>query len=118
MTQWENSDTDTRYNEISDNDDFWGPLVSFRPAKNQRFSSLRALALLAVFSSVYGMLLNIAIAIAAHHRHLPSLYVVPTTLTLITFAAFQLTLGPAWNRRANLLARREHYLAQTRGKPG
>lgn len=118
MAHWENSDTDNRYNEISDNDDVWGPLVSFRPPKNQRFSSLRALAVLAAFSSAYGMLINIAIAIAARHRHLPSLYVVPTTLTLITFAVFQLTLGPAWNRRASLLARREHFLAQTRRRPG
>lgn len=118
MAHWENSDTDNRYNEISDNDDVWGPLVSFRPPKNQQFSNLRALALLALFSSVYGTLINVAIAIAAHRRHLPSPYVVPTTLTLITFVLFQLTLGPAWNRRASLLARREHYLAQTRGKAG
>ncbi|MEP7053550.1 MAG: hypothetical protein ABJB12_24520 [Pseudomonadota bacterium] len=118
MAHWENSEADHRYNEISDNDELWGPLIVFRPAKNQHFSSSRALALFAAFASVYGMLLNVAIAIAAHHRHLPRPYIVPTTLTLITFAIFQLTLGPAWNRRAFLLARRERYLAQTRETPG
>ena len=117
MAHWESSEADKRYNELSDSDDLWGPFVGFRPAKNQPFSGVRAFALIAAFTSVYGMLLNFAIAIGAHGRHLPSAYVMPTTLTLITFAAFQLTLGPAWNRRAFLLARRELYLAQTRREP-
>lgn len=34
----------------------------------------------------------------------------PTVLTLTYYVAFQLTLGPAWNRRARLLVRREDYL--------
>ena len=114
MAQSTNDSSDERFNELSDNDDLWGPFVGFRPAKNQPFSSLRALALIGAFTSVYGMMLNFAIALASRGGHLPPVYVVPCTLTLITFAAFQLTLGPAWNRRAQLLVRREHYLAQTR----
>jgi hypothetical protein len=111
MAHRERSESDERYNELSDNDGLWGPFVGFRPAKNQRFSPLRAFALIAAFASVYGMLLNFAIALASRARHLPNVYVVPTILTVITFAGFQLTLGPAWNRRALLLARREQYLS-------
>jgi hypothetical protein len=118
MAHWESVGTDKRYNELSDNDDLWGPFVGFRPAKNQAFSRLRAFSLIAAFGSVYGMLLNFAIALASRHGHLPRVYIVPTTLTLIAFAAFQLTLGPAWNRRACLLARRDQYLAQIRGEIG
>jgi len=114
MAHWEDSETDRRYNELSDSDGLWGPFVCFRPARSQPFTRSRALSLIAGFCSVYGMLLNFAIALGSHGQRLPKVYVVPMTLTLITFAAFELTLGPAWNRRAFLLARRNHYLAQTR----
>jgi len=36
--------------------------------------------------------------------------VMPSILTLTYFVAFQLTLGPAWNRRARLMVRRDGYL--------
>jgi hypothetical protein len=114
MAHWEHSDTDKRYNELSDSDGLWGPFVSFRPEKNQPFTRLRAFSLIAAFCSVYGMLLNFAIVVGSHGHHFPKVYVIPTTLTLITFAAFELTLGPAWNRRAFFMARRDDYLAQTR----
>jgi hypothetical protein len=114
MTHWESSEADKRYNELSDGDGLWGPLVCFRPKRNQAFTRPRALLLSAGFSSVYGMLLNFVIALGSRGHHLPKVYVVPLTLTLILFAAFELTLGPAWNRRAFLLARRDRYLAQTR----
>jgi hypothetical protein len=113
MTHWEHTEIDRRYNELSDSDGIWGPFVCFRPKKNQPFTHLRAFALIAAFCSVYGMLLNFAIALGSHGHHLPKAYVIPTTLTLITLAAFELTLGPAWNRRAFLRARRDRYLAQT-----
>jgi hypothetical protein len=118
MTHWEHTELDRRYNELSDSDGIWGPFVCFRPKQSEVFSRLRALALLAAFGSVYGMLLNIAIALGSHGHHLPKVYVVPLTLTLITFTAFELTLGPAWNRRAFLLNRRAEYLAQTRREQG
>jgi len=43
-------------------------------------------------------------------HQLPALYLMPGMLTLTYFAAFQLTLGPAWNRRARLMQRREGYM--------
>ncbi len=116
MAHWERREIDTRYNELSDSDGLWGPFACFRPEKTQPFTRRRALALITAIGSVYGMLINFAIAIVARAGHLPKAYVVPATLTLITFAAFELTLGPAWNRRARLLARRAQYLADTRAK--
>lgn len=118
MADWDISERDDRYNQLSDDDELWGPLVGFRPEKNQPFRALRAFTLIAGFASVYGMLLNFAIAVVSRAHHLPPVYVIPTTLTLTTFAAFQLTLGPAWNRRALLLARRNRYLAETRPTSG
>ncbi len=119
MAHWERSETDRRYNELSDSDGVWGPFVCFRPDKSRPFTRLRAFALIAAFCSVYGMLLNFAIAIGSHQQHLPKVYAIPITLTLILFAAFELTLGPAWNRRAFLISRRDRYLAQTsQARPG
>ncbi|MES1175789.1 MAG: hypothetical protein ABUL62_15820 [Myxococcales bacterium] len=114
MAHWEHSETDRRYNELSDSDGIWGPLVCFRPKKDQPFTHLRAFALIGAFCSVYGMVLNFAIAMGSRWHHFPKVYAIPCTLTLIVFAAFELTLGPAWNRRAFLLARRDRYLALTR----
>lgn len=116
MTHWEHTELDRRYNELSDSDGIWGPLVCFRPKKSQAFSRLRALAVIAAFCSVYGMLLNIAIALGSHGHHVPKVYAIPLTLTLILFSVFELTLGPAWNRRAYLLNRRDDYLARVRGE--
>lgn len=104
---------DERFNELSDRDAFWGPLLGFRPDKRHCISSVRALAMASTLGGFYGMLLNIAVQLlfrkSAHH-HLPSVLMMPAILTLTYFVAFQLTLGPAWNRRARLMLRREGYL--------
>ena len=114
MAHWERTEVDRRYNELNDSDGLWGPFACFRPAKDQPFTRLRALALIGAICGAYGMLLNIALAIGSRSQHLPKAYIVPTTLILIVFGAFELTLGPAWNRRAYLLNRRADYLARTR----
>ncbi|MET0790807.1 MAG: hypothetical protein ABW061_04745 [Polyangiaceae bacterium] len=113
MAQQAHRETDERFNEVSDRDAFWGPLLGFRPEKRRCISSARALLMASTLGGFYGMLLNLAVALifrkAAHH-HLPSVLMMPAILTLTYFVAFQLTLGPAWNRRARLLLRREGYL--------
>jgi hypothetical protein len=61
----------------------------------------------------YGMLLNLAVALIyrkSGHHHPPSVLIMPAILTLTYFVAFQLTLGPAWNRRARLMLRRDGYM--------
>jgi hypothetical protein len=43
----------------------------------------------------------------------PPVYGAPLVLTFTYFIAFQLSIGPAWNRRARLLIRRADYLQST-----
>ncbi len=113
MKQQAHRETDERFNELSDRDTFWGPLLAFRPEKRRCISSVRAVAMSATLGGFYGMLLNLAVALifrkSAHH-HVPSVIMMPAILTLTYFVAIQLTLGPAWNRRARLMLRREGYL--------
>lgn len=112
MAQQAHRDTDERFNELSDRDAFWGPLLGFRPEKRVCISNARALTMASTLGAFYGMLLNIAVALICRRtgHPLPHLHVMPLVLTLTYFATFQLTLGPAWNRRARLLVRREGYL--------
>ncbi len=112
MAQQAQRDTDERFNELNDKDAFWGPLLVFRPEKKRCISSLRALTMAATLGGFYGMLLNLALALICRHsaHRLPALHLMPSILTLTYFVAFQLTLGPAWNRRAKLMVRRDGYL--------
>ena len=112
MAQQAHRDTDERLNELSDRDAFWGPLIGFRPEKNACISNFRALTMASTLGGFYGMLLNLIVALLTRHsgHHPPAVYMMPMVLTLTYFVAFQLTLGPAWNRRARLILRREGYL--------
>ncbi len=112
MAQQAQRDIDERFNQLSDRDAFWGPLLGFRPEKKRCISSVRVAAMASTLGGFYGMLLNLALVLICRHsvHHVPPAYAMPIVLTLTYFAAFQLTLGPAWNRRARLMLRREGYL--------
>jgi len=112
MEQPTHRDTDERFNELSDRDAFWGPLLVFRPEKDRCISSFRAFCMAATLGVFYGMLLNLALALICRHsaHRVPAVHLMPSILTLTYFVAFQLTLGPAWNRRAKLMVRRAGYL--------
>jgi hypothetical protein len=112
MAQHAQRDTDERFNELTDKESFWGPLLAFRPEKKRCISSFRALTMASVLGAFYGMLLNLVLALICRHtgQRVPALHMMPAILTLTYFVAFQLTLGPAWNRRAKLLERREGYM--------
>ena len=112
MAQQAHRDTDERFNELSDRDAFWGPLLAFRPEKKACINAPRALAMASTLGGFYGMILNLVVALLCRRsgHPLPALYLMPGILTLTYFAAFQLTLGPAWNRRARLMLRREGYI--------
>jgi hypothetical protein len=112
MAQQTFNQSDERLNQITDHDPFWGPFIAFRPEKNRYFSRFRALALATTVGGVYGALLNVGLAVLCRlsGQHAPSIYGVPLVLTLTYLVGFQLTLGPAWNRRARLLVRRADYL--------
>ncbi len=113
MAQRVCDDVDERLNKLNDADPLWGPLAGCRPAKDRRFSGWRAFLLAAVFGGFFGMSLNLIVALSAGRQVLPCVYAMPLALTSISFVAFRLTLGPAWNRRAYWLARRQDYLANS-----
>jgi hypothetical protein len=112
MAQQAQRELDERFNELSDRDAFWGPLVGFRPEKRACIGVLRAFTMCSTLGGFYGMLLNIILALVCRRtgHQLPPLFLMPAVLTLTYYVAFQLTLGPAWNRRAKLLVRRADYL--------
>ena len=112
MAQQAHRDTDERFNELSDRDSFWGPLLGFRPDKKQCIGNARVVAMAATLGGFYGMLLNLAVVLICRRtgHQPPPVFIMPAMLTLTYFVAFQLTLGPAWNRRARLMVRREGYL--------
>lgn len=116
MAQQAQREIDERFNELSDKDTFWGPLLAFRPEKTRCISSLRALTMAATLGGFYGMLLNLVLALICRNtaQRVPALFMMPAILTSTYFVAFQLTLGPAWNRRAKLMARRNGYLQSLR----
>ncbi|MEO8905717.1 MAG: hypothetical protein ABI488_24525 [Polyangiaceae bacterium] len=115
MTQQVHREADDKLNDLSDCNAFWGPLLSFRPKKEQCIGVGRALLLTAVVGGFYGMLLNVMLALLCRHtRHLPPVYAAPVVLTFTYFVAFQLSLAPAWNRRARLLMRRAGYMQSVR----
>ena len=112
MAQHAQRDSDERLNQLSDQNAFWGPLLAFRPEKNRCISQLRAMTMACAFGGFYGMLLNFGLSFLcrATGHHAPSLYGVPLVLSFTYLVGFQFTLGPAWNRRARLLARREGFM--------
>jgi hypothetical protein len=112
MAQQTYGDADERWNRVNDDDALWGPFADIRPAKNQVFSSTRAFVLSAAVGGFFGLALDLIWALSAGRASLPSAYAMPLILTLAYFVGFQLTLGPAWNRRAYWLRRREEYLAR------
>ena len=111
MAQQVSREIDERLTDLCDRDAFWGPLVSFRPEKNRCIGLGRALLLTALVRGFYGMLLDVILALVCHRGcQRPPVYGAPMVLTCTYFCAFQLSIGPAWNRRARLLVRRADYL--------
>jgi len=112
MAQQAQRDTDERFNDLSDRDAFWGPLLVFRPEKKRCISSFRALTMASTLGCFYGMLLNLILTLICRHtaHQVPAVHLMPSVLTLTYFVAFQLTLVPAWNRRAKLMVRRDGYM--------
>jgi hypothetical protein len=111
MAQQVHREIDERLNDLSDRDAFWGPLLSFRPKKTQCIGLGRTLLLTTLLGGAYGMLLDVILALLCRHGHqMPPVYGAPMVLTFTYFVAFQLSIGPAWNRRARLLVRRADYM--------
>jgi hypothetical protein len=86
----------------------WGPLLFLRPARNARLSALRLLMMSTLLGVAFGMMGNVILLILGrlvHHPYATSPYALPIGLTATYFCVAQLTIAPAWNRRAARLAR-------------
>jgi hypothetical protein len=109
---------DERLNQLNDQDEMWGPLLFLRPARHQVMTSARVLVISGLLGGFYGMLGNVVISLLARvgSTGKPSALMMPILLTSMYFICGQLSLVPAWNRRARLLSRRMDWSELT-GRP-
>jgi hypothetical protein len=107
---------DDRLNQFSDRDEMWGPLLLLRPAKREPLSPSRVLLISALLGLFYGMLGNVVLALLAKAGPggKPSALVMPLILTGMYFVCAELSIAPAWNRRARQLSRQLDWAALTR----
>jgi len=102
------SHVDELFVRVLDADHQWGPLLFLRPSSDERFGVLRVFALSVLVGGGFGLPGSIFLGLsarAAHREPLP-LFVFPLVLTAIYFCLCQLSVVPAWNRRALRLATR------------
>jgi len=103
-----NSHVDELFTRVLDADQQWGPLLFLRPSSAERFGVARVFALSVLVGGGFGLPGSIFLALcarAAHRAPLP-VFVFPLVLTAIYFCLCQLSVVPAWNRRALRLATR------------
>ena len=98
--------SDELFTRIVDSDAHWGPLLFLRPRANENLSALRVLLLSGLLGSVFGLLGSICLTVAARVLQKPSVgvHVFPLGLSALYFCVSQLTVVPAWNRRAKRLS--------------
>jgi hypothetical protein len=109
---------DERLNQLNDQDEMWGPLLFLRPARHQVMTPSRVFVIAGLLGGFYGMLGNVVISLLARvgGAGKPSLLMMPILLTSMYFICGQLSLVPAWNRRARLMSRRMGWSELT-GRP-
>ncbi|HMA93666.1 MAG TPA: hypothetical protein VKP30_13335 [Polyangiaceae bacterium] len=105
MRRNEYTPSDTLITDFCDTDSKWGPLLFLRPARSQRFSVYRCMALAILLGGGFGALGNILLLLIARALERPALpiFAFPLLLTAFYFLASCLVLAPSWNRRASLL---------------
>jgi membrane protein YdbS with pleckstrin-like domain len=93
--------------DFCDTDVKWGPFLFLRPERARRLGIWRIAGMSGIFGLFFGLLGSIALALVARglDRPVPPLAAFPAALTLLYFAVCQLTIVPAWNRRAERLSR-------------
>src|SRR4051812_32574269 len=91
-------------NDVSDLDREWGPFVFLRPARTERMTSWRVMALAALYGVMAGMVANLVARMTAEGRGLNVLFF-PFAATLGFFVIYRLTFAVCWNRRAERLLR-------------
>ena len=107
MTDHTRAALDDLFIRFTDSDQHWGPFLFLRPRMHESLGLARVTTLSVILGSAFGMLGSIVLAIAAHFAARPAYagYVFPLVMTTLYFALCQLTFVPAWNRRAQRLAK-------------
>jgi hypothetical protein len=98
---------DELFTRIVDSDEQWGPLLFIRPPKDTRFGVDRVLVLAVLVGGGFGVPGSVLLALIARAAQRPPLplFVFPLVLTIVYFSICQLSIVPAWNRRAQALAK-------------
>lgn len=101
------SPTDRFLTDYCDAEANWGPLLFLRPARHERLGLGRTLVMSVLLGSLFGVIGNVLLLLAARllHRPCASPFAFPLVLTVGYFAVTRLTIVPAWNRRAARLSR-------------
>jgi hypothetical protein len=103
--------SDTFITELCDADRGWGLFLFLRPKPEQRLTVLRTVLMALIPGIVLGafgsMLLELA-AVALEQPPVPRL-AFPLSLVFLYFVACWSLVAPAWNRRAERLARSRRY---------
>jgi hypothetical protein len=101
--------------DLADSDALWGPLLFLRPEPCEYLGVGRIFLASVIVGGVQGMAANIGMAFA--HRLTgnapPPAHLLPMVLTLALAAVLQLSIGRAWNRRADRLARKREWTRDT-----
>src|SRR3954466_2391473 len=108
MQKHSDSHVDELLIRVVDSDQQWGPLLFLRPALNEHFGALRMLVLSLLIGGAFGLPGSILLALTARAAHRPALplFAFPLVLTVVYFCVCQLSIVPAWNRRAQRLSNR------------
>ena len=98
---------DELFTRVVDSDEQWGPLLFIRPSKDTRFGIARLLGLAVLVGGGFGVPGSVLLALMARAVHRPPLpvFVFPVLLTIVYFSICQLSIVPAWNRRARALSK-------------
>lgn len=107
MTPNDVPEADRFFIDYCDAEANWGPLLFLRPARHERLSLARTLGMSLLLGSLFGVIGNVLLLVAAHVLHKPcvSPLAFPVVLTVAYFVATRVTIAPAWNRRAARLTR-------------
>lgn len=99
---------DELFNRILDADHQWGPLLFLRPAIAERFGVVRVLVISVLVGGAFGLPGSILLGLGARASHRAPLpvFVFPLVLTAVYFWLCQMSVVPAWNRRALRLSKR------------
>ena len=107
MANHSNPHSDELFTRVVDSDAQWGPLLFLRPALHEHFAFTRTLALALLVGGAFGLAGSIVLGLLARaaQQPAPPVYVFPLVLTSVYFSVCQLSIVPAWNRRALRLSK-------------